>query len=241
MALSDASGDPLAHSNGGHHHLTSANASTPASDGQDPLMLTPDADLNLTVCTVQQKPQRLHGIQKTNRSNQSLNGSVVKQNGSLRNLPSPSTAISSPATITDSQRLTKCQVPSTLSPSSPSPPGLCCQHCHLRSTLACPCGQQECPSTGPRAIHPTRRPLSVSSTTITISAGRITFKTRRLESAVHIDFSSFVSRGRSIDTDLDKCNSRVAANDSVHLGHIPASYGDSVYKPKEWLHVELCT
>lgn len=146
MALSDASGDPLAHSNGGHHHLTSANASTPASDGQDPLMPTPDADLNLTVCTVQQKPQRLHGIQKTNRSNQGLNGSVVKQNGSLRNLPSPSTVISSPATITDSQRLTQCHVPS-----SPSPPGLCCQHCHLHSTLACPCGQQECPSTGPRS------------------------------------------------------------------------------------------
>lgn len=158
MALSDTS-DPLAQSNGGHHHLPSANI----SDAQDPPAATftgdcpaPDGGRSIAACTVQQKQQRLHGVPKTHRSNQSLNGSLVKQNGSLRNPASSSTALSSPAAVTDSQRLIKCHLPCTHSPSSPSPPVLCCQQCPFRPTLACPCGQQECPllqssSTGPRS------------------------------------------------------------------------------------------
>lgn len=167
MALSDASGDPVALSNGGHHPLsangnTPTNTSTPVSNGQDPLTAassgerpTADGDEDVTVkdaaCKVQ---QRSHIVQRTNRPSQ--NGGVVKQNGSLRNL-SPSSASSSPAVI-DSQRLAKRHLPSTLSSSSSAPTlqpqPLCCQHCHFQSTLCCPCGQQDCPlfqnpATGP--------------------------------------------------------------------------------------------
>lgn len=164
MALSDASGDPLALSNGGHRPLDAngnapSNTSTPVSKGQDPLTSassgdcpTPDGDKDVMgkdgTCVAQQKQQRSHVVQRTNRSNQSQNGDLVKQNGSLRNLPPSSAASSSPA-ITDSQRLAKRHLPSTLSPSSSSPPvqppPLCCQHCHFHSTLCCPCGQPECP------------------------------------------------------------------------------------------------
>ncbi|KAM3603534.1 uncharacterized protein V6R79_024202 [Siganus canaliculatus] len=153
MALSDASGDPLALSNGGHPPLsangnTASNTST--STSQDLLTAAPSGDCPAAdgdivkdgVCLMQQKQQR------TNRPSQ--NGGVLKQNGSLRNLP-PSSAVSS----IDSQRLTKRRLPSGLSPSSSSsssssssplqPPPLCCQHCHFHTTLCCPCGQQDCP------------------------------------------------------------------------------------------------
>ncbi|XP_071770341.2 protein dispatched homolog 1 [Centroberyx gerrardi] len=167
MALSDASGDPLALSNGGHHPLsasgnTASNTSTPVSGGQDPVSavpsgdcLTADGEGDVTVkdaaSRAQQKQQRSrspHVVQRTNRPNQ--NGGVVKQNGSLRNLrPSSSTSSSSPSpAVTDSQRLAKHHLPSTLPPSSSSPPlqppPLCCQHCHFHPALCCPGGQQEC-------------------------------------------------------------------------------------------------
>uniref|UniRef100_A0A7N6BEY6 Protein dispatched homolog 1 n=1 Tax=Anabas testudineus TaxID=64144 RepID=A0A7N6BEY6_ANATE len=160
MALSDANGDPVAISNGGHHPLSAngnaiSNTSTPVRNGQDPLTaasssdcLTADGDDDVSAKDVTSKVQlRSHATQGTNRPN---------QNGSLRNLPPSSTPSSSPA-ITDSQRLAKGHLPSTLTtPSSSSPPlqPLCCQHCHYHSTLCCPCGQQDCPffqnsTTGP--------------------------------------------------------------------------------------------
>lgn len=162
MALSDASGDPLALSNGGHHPFSangnaSSSTSTPVSNGQDPLTAASSGDCpaadgeedviaNDAACKVQQKHHNLHEVQRTNRPSQ--NGGVVKQNGSLRNLSQSSTPSSSPAGV-DSQRLAKRHLPSTLSPSSSSPPfqppPLCCQRCHFHSTLCCPCGQQECP------------------------------------------------------------------------------------------------
>ncbi|XP_068198912.1 protein dispatched homolog 1 isoform X2 [Antennarius striatus] len=151
MALSDASGDTLALSNG----AVSSNTSTPVCDCQDPLTAASsgdcsptDGDDDVTVkdaeCIVQQKLQRSR--QRSDRLGQ--NGSVVKQNGSLRNLLPTSTASSSPA-VADSQRPSKRHLPPALSQSSASPPPqsmpLCCQHCHFQSTLFCPCGQQECP------------------------------------------------------------------------------------------------
>ncbi|XP_070842923.1 protein dispatched homolog 1 [Chaetodon trifascialis] len=162
MALSDASGDPVALGNGGHHPLGAngsapSNISTPVAGGQDPLTAASsgdcpaaDGDEDVVVrdaeCNIQQKQQRSQVVQRTNRPSQ--NGGVVKQNGSLRNLPPSSAASSSPA-VKDSQRLAKHHLPSTLSPSSScpplQPPPLCCQHCHFHSTLCCPCGQPECP------------------------------------------------------------------------------------------------
>lgn len=194
MALSDASGDPLMLSNGGHRPLSvngsaPCSASTPVSKGQDPLAAassgdcpTPDGDEDaigkVTACIAQQKQQRSHVVQKTNRSNQSQNGGLVKQNGSLRHIPPSSTASSSPA-IRDSQRPAKHHLPSThsLSSSSPpvQPPPLCCQHCHFHSTLCCPCGQQECPlfqsqgtGPGPSSIQP--HPGAASSCPCCLSA-----------------------------------------------------------------------
>ncbi|KAI3363616.1 hypothetical protein L3Q82_001246 [Scortum barcoo] len=182
MALSDASGDPLALSNGGHHPLSAnrnapSNTSTPVSNGQDPLTAAcsgdspaadGDEDVRVTdaASKVQQKQQSSHVVQRTNRPSQ--NGGVVKQNGSLRNLP-PSSAGSSTPTIIDSQRLAKRHLPSTLSPSSSAPPlqpPLCCQHCHFHSTPCCPCGQQDCPlfqnlgtGSGPGSVpHPGTAP-----------------------------------------------------------------------------------
>lgn len=171
MALSGAGGDPLALSNRGHHPL-SANGNT--GTGHDPLTaasggdcLTADGGEDVivkdTACKVQ---QRSHDVQRANRLSQ--NGGVVKQNGSLRNLP-PSSSASSPA-VTDAQRLAKRHVTLPLTSSSSSlslqPPPLCCQHCHFRSTLCCPCGQQECPlfqnpgtGSGPGSIpHPGATP-----------------------------------------------------------------------------------
>uniref|UniRef100_A0A665WHI2 Protein dispatched homolog 1 n=1 Tax=Echeneis naucrates TaxID=173247 RepID=A0A665WHI2_ECHNA len=168
MALSDAIGDPLALSNGGHNPL-SVNGNAPPSsstlvtNGQDPLTvacsndcLTADGEEDIPgkegVSKVQ---QRALAVQRANRSNQ--NGVVVKQNGSLKNL-SPSSPASPSATLTDSQRLAKRHLPSAISPSASSPPlqtlPLCCQHCHFHSTLCCPCGQQDCsffqnPGSGP--------------------------------------------------------------------------------------------
>ncbi|KAM9339516.1 protein dispatched homolog 1 [Symphorus nematophorus] len=156
MALSDAGGDPLALSNGGHHPFSAngnapSNTSTPVSNGQDPLTAassgdgpTADGDEDVTVkdtaCKAQQKQQISH--RRTNRPSQ--NGGVVKQNGSLRNLPAAAATSS-----IDSQRLAKRHLPPTLSPSSSSPllqpPPLCCQHCHFHPALCCPCGQPECP------------------------------------------------------------------------------------------------
>ncbi len=171
MALSDASGDPLTLSSGSHHLLSAngnppSNSSTPVSNGQDPLTAassgdcpTVDEDEDViekdAVCKVHQKHHNSHIVRRANRPTQ--NGGVVKLNGSLRDLSQSSAASSSPTT-TDSQRLAKRHLPSTLSPSSSPPPlqapPLCCQRCHFHSTLCCPCGQQECPlfqnpSTGP--------------------------------------------------------------------------------------------
>ncbi|XP_035473798.2 protein dispatched homolog 1 isoform X1 [Scophthalmus maximus] len=172
MALSDASGDPLALGNGGHPLLdasgsTPSDASTLVSSSQDPLTaacssdhLSADGDEEVAAKDVVSKEQQKqqtssHVVQRANRPNQ--NGGVVKQNGSLRNLPLSSTASSSSfAAATDSQRLAGRHLPSTHTPSSASssssspppplqPPPLCCQHCHFHSALCCPCGQQECP------------------------------------------------------------------------------------------------
>lgn len=191
MALSDASSDPLALSNGGHHHHFGANGntSTPVNNGHDPLALAPSGDCPTpgrddevvgkdTACIVQQKQQRLRGVQRTNGLNQSQNCGVVKQNGSLRNLPPSFTAASSTATLTNSQILAKSHLPSTLSmpSSSPSvqPLPLRCQHCHFHSTLCCSCGQQECPlfqspgaGPGPGSIQ---HPGTTSSCTCCLSA-----------------------------------------------------------------------
>ncbi|XP_042359288.1 protein dispatched homolog 1 [Plectropomus leopardus] len=165
MALSDAGGDSLALSNGGHHPLSAnGNTSSPVSSGQDPLTAASsgdcpiaEGDQGVTVkdaaCKVQ---QRSHAVQRTNKLSQ--NGGVLKQNGSLRNLP-PSSPVDSPEAG---------QTPPfspTLSPSSSSPslqPPLCCPHCHFTSTLCCPCGQPDCPvfqnpatGSGPGSIpHP---------------------------------------------------------------------------------------
>ncbi|XP_041831186.1 protein dispatched homolog 1 [Melanotaenia boesemani] len=152
MALTDASGDPLAHSNKGNHPLSAnGNAAPSASSVQDPLTaassgecLTAEGDDGTAVVDKASKlQQRSH--QRAGR--QSQNGGVVKQNGSLKNLP-PSPA-SSPSPVTDSQRPARHHFSSTLSPPPSSPPlqpqPLCCQHCHFHSTLCCPCGQQECP------------------------------------------------------------------------------------------------
>lgn len=192
MALSDASDDPLALSNGGHcppsaNGNAPSNTSTPVSSGQDPLTASSSGDCPMpagdvvgkdVVCTVQQKQQRLQVVQRTNRSSQSQNGSVVKQNGSLRTLSPSSAAASSPSIVTDSQRLATRHLPSPLSPSSSSSPvlpvPLCCQHCHFHSTLCCPCGQQECrlfqspatspgPSTIPHAAATSSCPCCLSA------------------------------------------------------------------------------
>ncbi|XP_069559161.1 protein dispatched homolog 1 [Brachyistius frenatus] len=151
MALSDANGDPLALSNGGHHPLgangnapssssSSSSSSAPAGGGSlEPLAaasggdcLAADGDED----AASEMQPRSHVIQRANRPSQ--NGGVVKQNGSLRNLPPTPAA-------TDSQRLARRHLPSAPSPSSSSSPPLCCQHCHFHSALCCPCGQQECP------------------------------------------------------------------------------------------------
>ncbi|KAM8831658.1 protein dispatched homolog 1 isoform 2-T2 [Spinachia spinachia] len=126
MALSDACGDPPALSN------APSNTSTPAGGGQDALA-APPADAGAAT----KAPQRSHVVQRANRSSQ--NGAVVKQNGSLRTLPS-----SSPPPPTDPHR------PSLL------PPPLCCQQCHFHPAPCCPCGQHECslfqnPPPGPGA------------------------------------------------------------------------------------------
>ncbi|KAK9531115.1 hypothetical protein VZT92_010559 [Zoarces viviparus] len=150
MALSDACGDPLALSNGGHHPLSAngnapSSASTPVSGGQDPLTAAPAADGDKDAAAQDAAPkvqQRSHVVQRANRPSQN-GGVVVKQNGSLRKPPP-----SSPA-LTDSQRPAKRHMSSTLSSSSSSPslqpPPLCCQHCPFHSAPCCPCGQQECP------------------------------------------------------------------------------------------------
>ncbi|XP_068610136.1 protein dispatched homolog 1 [Brachionichthys hirsutus] len=154
MALSEASGDPLAVSNGGHRPLGSngtvrSNGSTPVSDGQDPLTAASSGDCppadgdDVIAC--------MRSLQRTDRPGR--NGSVVKQNGSLRSLlptaAASSSSSSSSSSVTDSQRLAQRHLPPTLSSSSsspaPPPTPLCCQHCHFQSTLCCPCGQQECP------------------------------------------------------------------------------------------------
>ncbi|XP_074471914.1 protein dispatched homolog 1 [Sebastes fasciatus] len=142
MALSDASVDPLALSNGGHHSLSAngnapSDSSTPVSDGKDPLTATSSGDEDVLVkdaaSKVEQRSSRV--VQRTNRPSQ--NGGVVKQNGSLRNSPA----------VTDSQRPAGRHLsPSSSSPSlQPPPPALCCQHCRFHSAPCCPCGQQECP------------------------------------------------------------------------------------------------
>ncbi|XP_037541198.1 protein dispatched homolog 1 [Nematolebias whitei] len=121
MALSDADGDPPSLSNGGPHPL-STNRTPPSCSSQDP----PSADES--------------GVQPPHVERPSQNGSVLQQNGSLRNLPPPSAASPSPA-VKDPQSPARHPLPSTL----PPPSSFCCPHCHLRSTLCCPCGQQECP------------------------------------------------------------------------------------------------
>ncbi|XP_034555225.1 protein dispatched homolog 1 [Notolabrus celidotus] len=169
MALSDTICDHMALSSGEHHPLSAiGNAplsnSTQVKNSQDPPtavssedFLAPDEEENVIVkvggSSLQQKRQRPHAVQRTNRSTQ--NGGVVKQNGSLTYLPPSSAPSTSPI---DSQRLGKRHLPSALSVCSPSPslqtPALCCQRCRFQSPLCCPCEQQEClrfqnPGAGP--------------------------------------------------------------------------------------------
>lgn len=113
--------DPPSLSNGGPRPL-STSRTPPSCSSQDP----PSAD----------EP----GVQPPHVERPSQNGSVLQQNGSLRNLPPPSAASPSPA-VKDLHRPARHHPPSTL----PPPSSLCCPHCHLRSTPCCPCGQQECP------------------------------------------------------------------------------------------------
>lgn len=149
MALSDEGGDPLALGNGGPHPLSAggnaaSNPNTSVTNCQDPLTaassgdcLAVDGDKEKAASSkVQQKKPRSHVVQTAKRPSQ--NGGVVKQNGSLRNIPPSSTASS-----TGSQTLAKRHLTST----SPSlqPPPLCCQHCNFQSTVRCQCGQQDCP------------------------------------------------------------------------------------------------
>ncbi|XP_078130795.1 protein dispatched homolog 1 [Sander vitreus] len=178
MALSDACGDPVALSNGGHHPLSAngnapPNTSMPVSGDQDPFTaassgdcVAADGDEDVVVKDAPSKEQqRSHVVQRTSRPSQ--NGGVVKQNGSLRSLP-PSK--SSPAGV-DSQRLAKRHLcsPPALSPSSSSPslqpPPLCCQHCHFHAALCCPCGQPECPGSIPRPGTPSSCPCCLSACT----------------------------------------------------------------------------
>ncbi|KAM6915507.1 protein dispatched homolog 1 [Xenentodon cancila] len=158
MALSDAGCDPLALGGRGQHPLgAKANApsspSTPVSCGQDPLTAASRNDC-LTVeghdesaveSDASNLQPRSRAAQRPDRPSQ--NGGVLKQNGSLRNLPASLAASSSPA-VTDSHRAARHHNPPGLSPSpSPpllQPPPLCCQHCHFHAAVCCPCGQQEC-------------------------------------------------------------------------------------------------
>ncbi|XP_060908600.1 protein dispatched homolog 1 isoform X2 [Labrus mixtus] len=174
MALSDAVEYPTAFSNGEHHPL-SATGNDPSSSStlnkncQDPLTaassdehLTADGDQSVIGEKIggshfQQKKQKTHVIQRLNRPTQ--NGGVLKQNGSLTYLP-PSSAVATTPTVTDSQRLGKRHLPSSLSACAPSThlhtPPFCCQQCHFQSPLCSNCGQQEClrlqnPGAGPGA------------------------------------------------------------------------------------------
>ncbi|XP_032398819.1 protein dispatched homolog 1 [Etheostoma spectabile] len=177
MALSNVCGDPVALSNGGHHPL-SANGNAPPNTsmgvcgGRDPFTaansgdcITADGHEEVISKDAPSKDQqRSHVVQRTSRPSQ--NG-VVKQNGSLRDLP-PS---KSPPASVDSQRLAKrhlCSSPTlSLSSSSPSlqPPPLCCQHCHFHSSLCCPRGQPECPGSIPQPGTPSSCPCCLSTCT----------------------------------------------------------------------------
>ena len=189
MALSDASSDPLVlGSRSQHTPCAKGNApsspSAPVSCGQDPLTaafsgdcLAAEGDEEAAVKSEAPKAQRRsHAVQRADRPSQ--NGDALKQNGSLRNLPVPPAAPSSPA-VTDSHRLVRHHYPPALSPSaSPplQPPPLCCQHCHFHAAVCCPCGQQECPllkspgadpesSSGPHPGAPSPCPCCLSACT----------------------------------------------------------------------------
>uniref|UniRef100_A0A8C6V1Q6 Protein dispatched homolog 1 n=1 Tax=Neogobius melanostomus TaxID=47308 RepID=A0A8C6V1Q6_9GOBI len=149
MALNDASANPPTITNRRHHSLPSGNghaspkSSAAVCNGQDPLTAASSGD-SITADNdedsrggnrVQADPRIVH---KANKPKQ--NGSVVKQNGSLRNI-SP-------------QKSTQCQHP---------PPhqhrNVCCQQCHYPFALRCPCGQPDCPlfkaASGPCTVaHP---------------------------------------------------------------------------------------
>ncbi|XP_051909289.1 protein dispatched homolog 1 [Hippocampus zosterae] len=162
MALSDAfDNHPAA---GGEGHPLDAGGNAPSnSDAQDGSFPEPRAaasngadlsaeareetSLRNAARRQPQKKPRSH-VQRTNRPSQ--NGGVVKQNGSFRTLPQPTTptattAPPSPA-VTDSQTLAKRQLSSAPSPPSPclQPGAPCCQQCHFHS-FCCPCAQRECP------------------------------------------------------------------------------------------------
>ncbi|XP_068433710.1 protein dispatched homolog 1 [Clinocottus analis] len=132
MALSDSCGDPLALSNGGGQHPLAASGHAPSDAGAaDPFA---DGD------EASRDQQRSHVVQRANRPSQ--NGGVVKQNGSLRNLP-PSASSSSSSSSPAKRHLSSSLSPSSSSPSlQPSP--LCCQHCNLQAAPCCACGQPEC-------------------------------------------------------------------------------------------------
>lgn len=151
MALNDHSSDPPAITNGGRHSLSSGSghvdSSTAVCNGQHPLTAASSGD-SITVDNdedtvsgnkVQANSQIVH---KANKSKQ--NGSVVKQNGSLKNI-SP-------------QKLSHCQHPSPLQHRN-----VCCQQCHFPSALRCPCGQPDCPlfktTPGPCTVAPPGSPV----------------------------------------------------------------------------------
>nr|XP_057946457.1 protein dispatched homolog 1 [Doryrhamphus excisus]XP_057946465.1 protein dispatched homolog 1 [Doryrhamphus excisus]XP_057946475.1 protein dispatched homolog 1 [Doryrhamphus excisus]XP_057946484.1 protein dispatched homolog 1 [Doryrhamphus excisus]XP_057946491.1 protein dispatched homolog 1 [Doryrhamphus excisus]XP_057946501.1 protein dispatched homolog 1 [Doryrhamphus excisus]XP_057946507.1 protein dispatched homolog 1 [Doryrhamphus excisus] len=147
MALSDASDDLLAPISEGHHPLN-AHGNAPSSTGpadsnnQEVTTAAPCGEEGLTgtrdgECGQLHKTPGSHVPQKANKPTQ--NGGVVKQNGSLRTRTLPL-----PDATTDTPRLTQHQLPPSSTPSI-QPPQLCCQQCHFRSTLCCPCVQQDCP------------------------------------------------------------------------------------------------
>ncbi|KAJ0027012.1 hypothetical protein NQD34_018012 [Periophthalmus magnuspinnatus] len=146
MALNDASIDPPAFTNGGRHsHSCGSGHSSPKSgtavgNGQDPLTaassgdsITADNDDDgSSIKKTQENP--VHKVTKPNQ-----NGSVVKQNGSLKHI--------------STQKLTKCQQSLPLQHRS-----VCCQQCHYPTILRCPCGQPDCPlfktNPGPCTLPP---------------------------------------------------------------------------------------
>ncbi|KAM4528802.1 protein dispatched homolog 1 isoform 1-T1 [Fundulus diaphanus] len=160
MALTDTSGDPLSLGNGGRHPLSASGSGPSINSPEDrstqeavsaasscdrlPAESGGDTELRNGASKLQQGSH----VQRANGPIQ--NGGTVKLNSSLSNIP-PSPPASPSSAVTDSQKPNRLHLASTLSPAS-SP--LCCPHCHIHSTLCCPCGQPDCalfqsPAPGP--------------------------------------------------------------------------------------------